>query len=199
MTVVDDEALTVGGDDLGAQQVVDRQAMASHQPADAPTQGHPGDAGLGDDPAGGGQPERLGGGVQLTPSQPALRPDRASGRIHRHRLEASQVDDQSVITHGVAGDAVPAPAHGDRQLTVAGEPQRGHHVVHAAAAGDEPGVTVDGAVPYAAGVVVAGVGGGQDRPREPGDRRGPGCGPGPRGARASRWWRADAIAGVPGR
>jgi hypothetical protein len=52
---------------------------------------------------------------------------------------------------------VTAASYGDLQAVVAGEAHGGRHVGGAAAAGDEPGVAVDSAVPHGSGVVIVGM------------------------------------------
>ena len=120
--------LAVGGHDLGSEQVVDRRAVAAHQPADAAAEREPGDAGVGDDAADGGEPVRLGCGVELAPQHAAPGARRPGGGVDLDRAHRRQVDHEAVVAYRLAGDAVPAAAHGDLQLALAGEPQGGGDV-----------------------------------------------------------------------
>ena len=55
LVVAGGQDISVGGDDLDGQEVVDGEAVLAHEPADAAAERQPGDPGGGDDPAGGGQ------------------------------------------------------------------------------------------------------------------------------------------------
>src|SRR4051794_28635726 len=62
--------ITVGGDHLGATEVVDAEPVLAHQMAEAAGQRDAGDAGAADRAAGRGQPEALRREVELSPAQP---------------------------------------------------------------------------------------------------------------------------------
>ena len=75
-----DKKFPVGGDHVAGHEAVNGESEAAHEVADATPQGQPADAGVGDDAAGHGQPERLGLVVDVTPQTAALCPGvRASG------------------------------------------------------------------------------------------------------------------------
>ena len=97
--------------------------------------------------------------AQVAPASATAR--RAAGST-RMAVHAREVDDDAVVDGGEAGDGVPAAAHGDLEVLGAGELERAHHVCDAGAPDDERGTAVEGAVPDHAGLVVAGVGGGDD-------------------------------------
>ena len=69
--------LAVGGDDVGREQVVDREAVLALQPADPAAEREPGDAGVRDDSAGRREPERLRLVVELAPEHAGLNSRRA--------------------------------------------------------------------------------------------------------------------------
>src|SRR3546814_16134217 len=56
------------------EEVVDREAVLAHQPADATAKGQPGDPGVAHDSAGGGQTVRLRLVVDVTPQRATLHP-----------------------------------------------------------------------------------------------------------------------------
>ena len=62
----------VGGDDVGADEVVAGQALLAHEPADAAAEGEARDAGGRDQAAGGREPEGLCLGVEVLPEQAGL-------------------------------------------------------------------------------------------------------------------------------
>ena len=143
--------LAVGGDQVGPEEVVHGQAEPAHGVSEPAAKGQPADPGVADDPGRGGQPELLGGPVQLAQQHP---PGGAGGA-------AAPVD------HGVAGDGVATAPDRGRQVALAGEPDGQGHVVGAGAAGDQGRAPVDGPVPDPAGLVVALLTRPQQRPTEP--------------------------------
>ena len=74
--------LTIGRDQLHAEQIVATQPIFVAQPASAAAQGQPGDASLGDQAARSGQPVFLGRAVHVGPGQTGLGADGARRRIH---------------------------------------------------------------------------------------------------------------------
>ena len=86
---------------------------------------------------------------------------RAAGST-RMPVIAGEVDDEAVVDAGEAGAVVAAAADGDGQAVVAAEADRGDHVGHVGAAGDQAGAQGDHAVVDGAGGLVAGVVGGED-------------------------------------
>jgi hypothetical protein len=83
---VDVEGLAFGGDQVDRAQVVDGQAELAHGVPKATAEGEPADAGVADDPGRGGQPEPLGGPVQLPEQDPAGRPGGTGPRVDPDRL-----------------------------------------------------------------------------------------------------------------
>jgi hypothetical protein len=160
---------SVGRDQLHRQQVVAGQAVLAHEPADAAAEREAGHAGVGHDPAGGGQPQPLGRLVELPPEQARLRPDAAGGGVDPDLLHRRQVEDQAAVAAGRAGHVVPAAPDGQRQAAGPAVLDPGPHVGGAGAARDQGRALVDGAVPELPRRPVPGVPGPEQRPPEPGD------------------------------
>jgi hypothetical protein len=89
--------------------------------------------------------------------------------VDPHGPHCGEVDDNSVVAHGGAGHVVAAASYGDLQAVVTCESHGDRHVGGAAAAGDESGAAINGAVPYGSGVVVVGVVHGDELAPEPVD------------------------------
>src|SRR5687768_8242793 len=64
---VDVHSLPVRCHQFDGEEVVHRQAMLAHEMPESTTERQPANAGVADDAAGGGEPELLGGAVELTP------------------------------------------------------------------------------------------------------------------------------------
>ena len=103
------------------------------------------------------QPVVVGLGIVLAPGQTRLRPGDAPVGVDLEPLHGGQVDDQPAVDGAVAGRAVPAAAHRQRQIVGAGELDRRAHVVGVAGANDQRRVAIDRGVPDLAGLVVTGV------------------------------------------
>ena len=163
--------LALGGDHLGLHEIVDSEAVLAHQPADAAAEAEAADAGVAHDAAGGSQTVRLCLVVDISPQGTALDEGRAPDRIDRNGAHRRQVDHDPVVAHRGAGDVVTAASYGDLEIAVAGEAHRCGHVGGAAAAGNQPRSSVDGAVPNGSGVVVVVVVGDDHIAPEPRDLR----------------------------
>jgi hypothetical protein len=161
--------LALGGHHFGLDEIVDGEPVLAHEPADAATQAEPADAGVAHDAARGRQPVRLCLVVDVSPQGTALDERRALDRLDRDGAHGRQVDHDPAVAHRGAGDVVTPAAHGDLEIAVAGEAHRRGHVGGAAAAGDQPGSPVDGAVPHGSGVVVVVVVGDDHIAPEPGN------------------------------
>ena len=147
--------LSVGGDDVGGEQVVAGQADLAHQPADAAAEREPGDPRGGHEAAGDREPERLRLVIEVRPRAAALArlAVRRAGST-RTAVMAGQVDDHAAVAGGEAGQRVPAAADGDEQVLAAREVDRAHDVGDAGAADDQRRPPVVGAVPDRARLVV---------------------------------------------
>ena len=159
--------LAVGGDQVDPEEVVHGQAEPAHGVSEPAAKGQPADPGVADDPGRGGQPELLGGPVQLAQQHPPGGAGGAAAGIDPDRLHQRQVDHHAPVDHGVAGDGVATAPDRGRQVALAGEPDGQGHVVGAGAAGDQGRAPVDGPVPDPAGLVVALLTRPQQRPTEP--------------------------------
>ena len=102
-----------------AEQVVDGQSVRPGQVAESTAEGQAADAGRGDDAARGGEPVRAGRRVHLAPGAAAADRDRPGVRVHLDRVEAGEVDDQSVVAGPESAAVVPAAAHGQEQTVLA--------------------------------------------------------------------------------
>ena len=110
----------VGGDDVGAHEVVAGQALLAHEPADAAAEGEARDAGRRDEPAGGGEPEGLRLGVEVLPQQAGL----GDARRVPGSTRAPFIIDRSMTMPSVVekpGIDVRAAADGDLEALAAGE------------------------------------------------------------------------------
>ena len=115
----------------------------------------PGDAGRGDDPAGGGQSEGVRGVVQVAPGAPGLDPGGAGGRVDPDPPQAAEVEHHPAVAGGEHGDAVPATADRQQKVVVLGVPHGGGHVGDVGGPDDHSRVPVVlGVVDRACGVVV---------------------------------------------
>ena len=154
--------LPVGGDDIGGDQVVDREAEAAHQMTDPAPERQSADTGVADDSAGGRQPERLALAVEVGVQATTLNVNGRQRRIDTRPGHGRQIDDDAVIAHGVSRHGVPTAADRDQQVVGSGVAHRSGDVGGARAARDEARTTIDGAVPDASCLVIAIVGGGDD-------------------------------------
>ena len=147
--------LAVGRHQVDRQEVVDRHAVLALEPSDAAAEREAGDARVGDDAAGGREPEGLRLAIELTPENARLYSRRARLRVGSDPSHLAQIDHQPAVAGRQAGEAVAAAADGDRKVGPLREPHRGDHVGDAAAAGDQRRPAIDRAVPDLAVLVVA--------------------------------------------
>ena len=127
----------VGHDHLGRAQVVEREAVLRHQPAEPAAERQAGDAGLPTTPPVVARPcscvSRL-NSFQSTP--PCARAVRAR-RIDVNALHRRQIDHQAAVDRRPAGDVVAAAAHRDLEAERARQLDGVDDVGDAAAAGDQ--------------------------------------------------------------
>ena len=150
-----DERPPVGGDDLGRDEVVAREADAARQVADAAAEREPADAGRRDDAAGRREAVGVRRVVEHAPRRAALGARRLRLGIDVNVRHAGQVDDDRVVGGAEAGDAVAAAAHGQVELVLAREVHGRDHVVGGRAAHDDARPPVDHRVEDLARLVVA--------------------------------------------
>jgi hypothetical protein len=104
----------VSDDDLGRDEVVDRQAGLPGQPPHAAAQGEPADTRVADDPGRHRQAMALGGGVYVAQQGAALHPGTPGVGIDADTVEPAEVDHHAALADRVARHAVRAAA--DRDL-----------------------------------------------------------------------------------
>src|SRR5712691_1391974 len=151
--------LTVGGDDIGGDEVVAGQAVLARQPADAATQGEAGDARIGVGAAGGSQAEGLGLVIEFPPFDAALGSDGAPDRVNTDALHPAEINHQATVTHAVARDVMATAAHRHQQTVGAGKIDRVNHVGEARTESDECRPLVDIVIPDLASLVVVRIAG----------------------------------------
>ena len=132
----------VGGHDLDRHERVDGQAVLAHEPADAATEGQPGDADAAGVAEWGRETVGAGRGRVLAGGQARLRPGETSLGVDVQALHGAEVEDDAAVARAVAGEAVRAAA--DRQLEagVAREQHRPDDVRRAGGPHDQRGVPI---------------------------------------------------------
>ena len=145
----------VGGDDLARQEIVDRHAVSADQPADAAPEGEPADTGLGDDPTGNSETERVGFTIEIAKRGAALDAHGACRRVDVDGSHPREVDDKAIIAKGTATDVVAPASDGREQVVVTTEVDRGDDVGESRAAGYERRPFRHARVPEATGIAVA--------------------------------------------
>ena len=166
----------VGGDDLGFQQTVARQAACALEPPETAAEREARDAGVRDLTAGDGEPVVLRRAVEFGPYDPGFGGGHPADGVDLDALHRRQVHHQAVVAHRQAGDAVAPAPHGDREPMVASETDGRDHVIGAGAADDHCGAAVDRPVPHLPDVVVAGRLGGEHGSGDLGAQLGERCG-----------------------
>ena len=151
----------VCGDEVGRDEIVRGQAELAAGPAEAAAQRQPGDAGRRVDAGRRHQAERLRLAVELAQRDAGLDAHRPRNRVDAHRFHRREVQHHAALADGVAGDVVPAAAHGQRCARLTREIDRGHHICGTGAAHDHARTPVDHRVPDAAGGVIAFLAGNQ--------------------------------------
>src|SRR5436190_8637512 len=164
-----DDLAAVGGDDLGLHEVVAGEAELALEPTAAAAEREATDAGGRDPAAGDCQAVFLRGGVDLSPPRPALDAGDALVRVDVDAVHGAEVDADTGVDDGRAGDAVAAAVDGECDVLLAGDIYRGGDVAGAGAPGDEGGLAVDHRVEHRTGVVVRGVAGMDELTLEAGD------------------------------
>ena len=139
--------LTVSGDDLGADEVIDGEATTPGQPAHPAAQRQTAHSGVTDDPGRHRESVLLGGRVEVAQQGTALHPSTSALRIDPDAVHPSQVDDQAALAHRVPREAVSSTANGDLQIEVAAMADRRNHVANGRTRDDGGRSTVDIGVP----------------------------------------------------
>src|SRR5581483_6823666 len=136
----------VGGHHLGGEEVVDAEAGAAGQIADAAAEGEAADAGRRDDAAGRGQAMRVGGVVEDAPGATATRPRGARPGVDLHVLEQREVDHGATIIGAETRGAVATAADRDVAAGFAGKAEGRDDVIAVHGADDARGALVVHAV-----------------------------------------------------
>ena len=144
--------------DGGAEQVVDRHAMAPRQPAEAAAERQAGHAGGRVDAQRRRQAVRLRLAIEVAQQGAWADPRNALVDVDADRAHAGEVDRQAAFGDGVAGDVVAATAHAEQYAVRRRKTHSGLHVGLVRAARNERRAAVDGAVPDPARFIVGGVG-----------------------------------------
>ena len=148
------DELAVGGDDVDGEQLVDGQPEFPHQPADPTAERESGEAGMRNDSGRHREPELLRLAVELAQKDSRLCARGPLLWIDADSLHRAEVDQQCVVGHGEAWEAVAAASDGDVDAGSAREPNCRHDVGNPGAARDQRRAAVDRAVPDASlGVV----------------------------------------------
>jgi hypothetical protein len=125
------------------------------EPAHPAAEGESADPGVRDVACRGGQTVRLRGLVERAEERTALNPGAALLGIDADAAHRREVDHEPVLRNGEPQDGMPAAAHADLEIVVAGKPDRGCDVVAARAADDRPRAPVDHGVPDSARFVTS--------------------------------------------
>ena len=151
------QELAVGRDDVGGQQVVDREPVLADEEPDAPAQRDPTDP----DRPGVAEPGREPVGSDrsrvLPCGQPRLGPRGASIRIDRQRPHVREVEHDPPVRDPVTRSAVTAAADGQLQPGLARDRDDTRDLVRVRQTNDDRGPSVDAAVEHGARLVVAGI------------------------------------------
>jgi len=152
-------ALAVGGDDLGAEQVVARRPVLARDPAESAAEGETGHAGERHVAGGRGEAEGLRRAVDVAEQRARAHARRPRDGVHLDGSLGREVDHDARVAHRVARNVVAPAAHGEGQAVLASEAHRSDDVVAVRAASDERRPPVDHAVPDAPRRVVLPVAG----------------------------------------
>ena len=129
--------------DLGLEQVVDREPALAGQMAEAAAKGEAADAGRGDDPARRREPVLVRRSVHLAPGAAAADPNRARLRIDLDVAQQREIDHDTVVAGSQPSAVVAAAADRKQQVVVASEPHSRGHVVGVRTARDQRRPSVD--------------------------------------------------------
>src|SRR5437764_5496065 len=113
LSVAGHQESAIGSDNVGRDQVVEREAEPTGEIADSTAKGETGDARGRDDASRRGQPKGVSRGVEVAPGCPSFGPCGSLFRVHPHAAHANEVDDEAAIAGAEAGDAVAAATYGE--------------------------------------------------------------------------------------
>ena len=155
--------LTVRVHDVYRLDVVEREAEAPRQAAEARTQCQPADASVRYRAGGRDEAERHGLVIQFAEQAASGDPGPAGCRVDAHAAHGRQVDLHAAFAGGLAGVAVPAALDRQQQVLLASKVHGRADIRGAARLDDQRRVLVDRLVAYVPGNVVAGIAGQQQR------------------------------------
>src|SRR5262249_20095586 len=101
--------------------------------------------------------------VHLAPGATPRGGPRRVLRVDPYTLHLGQVNDNTAVTGGVAGEVVATTAYRHQQVVHPGKTDRGDDIRHASAAHDHGRMAVNHAIPDFAGVFITGIPGTQQR------------------------------------
>ena len=139
--------MTVSGDYIHRDEVVQCQGVFAPQPTVATAEGQPADTGVSVGSAGSGQAERLGRVVECAPLDTPLSPRGAAYRVDPYAIHHGEVDHQAVVGHGGARETVAAAAYRNQKVVDTGEIDTTDYVGYPIAHGDQGGPLVHVSVP----------------------------------------------------
>jgi len=150
--------LAVRADDLGRDDVVAREPALAAEPPVPAAEREPGDAGLRDDSARGGQPEGLSLPVGVSPQGSALHARDPRLRIDVYAPHEREVDDHPTVRAREPGDRVSPTTNGDLDSILAREVDGVDDVCGSRATCDQARTIGVHRVERDAGILVTGVG-----------------------------------------
>ena len=148
---------TVRSHEVGADEVVARQAVLRRQVPDAAAERQPADPRRTHDAARRDEPDGLRRAVEVEPGRAALSACDPPVAVHRDASHAREVDHEPTVEHAVARGVVPSSAHGDIQIVGTCEIERGRDVGGAETPRDQTRPAIDEGVEADARGVVLGV------------------------------------------
>jgi hypothetical protein len=134
---------SVRQDDVGGQQVVDRQPVFAGEVTDAAAERQAADAGRRDEPARHRQPEGVRGMVDIAPWRAAFDAHGAFSGIDVDTSHLREVDDQAIVAGTEPCPVVSAAANRGQQIVGPRIVDCSDHVRHVDASDDERGTLVD--------------------------------------------------------
>src|SRR5262245_23166138 len=151
--------LTIGGDHICADQIIDRHPELSRGPPETTTQGEPGDACGRIDADRSCQTKGLGLAIEVTESCPRLDPSGSRCSIDPNGSHLREIDQQSSISDGFSRDVVSCSTNGNEEIVLPSKAHRLNDIRGAGATHHKTGALVDTRIPDCSGLIVAGVAG----------------------------------------
>src|ERR1700722_1911220 len=156
------QQLPLGSDHIRTDDIVDRQSVLGMQVTPPAAECQTRDADGRDYPERGGQPERLSLTIKLAERKSGLGACRVSCRIDAYALHRREIDHETRVANGLAGDTVSPAAHGDQYVMIAGETHTRDHVGGTGTARDKRRPSVDHGIRQLSGCIIRLLSGEQD-------------------------------------